>query len=217
MSAKVLYDPSHGRPSLEPALFPVSLRYHSIPIERLAGVTTRRLAEAGLPASCLGRLDGRRVTLTGCVVLPPYARGSLPPGLGGDALDFAASASTADLIDKAVQRSPLRGRVPTTPRLPTLGAHSGGGGSGGAPSPPSPSARMVRRELATEEAELEREEARFDGAFAVEAAARERLAAARRDSLRSASSGRAASEAASDPARAEDAPEGAGRRMEAAL
>ncbi len=79
---------SLGRLSLEPALFPVSLRYHSIPIERLAEVTTRRLAEAGLPASCLGRLVGRRVTLTGCTALPPYARSSLPPGLGGDAVDF---------------------------------------------------------------------------------------------------------------------------------
>ena len=35
-------DSSAGRLSLEPALFPVSLRYHSVPIERLAGVTTRQ-------------------------------------------------------------------------------------------------------------------------------------------------------------------------------
>ena len=46
---KTSSDSSVGRLSLEPALFPVSLRYHSVPIERLAGVTTRRLAEAGLP------------------------------------------------------------------------------------------------------------------------------------------------------------------------
>ena len=238
MSSRVISDPSNGRLSLEPALFPVSLRYHSIPIERLAEVTTRRLVEAGLPASCLGRLQGRRVTLTGCVVLPSFARGALPPGLGGDALDFAASASTADLIDRAVRRSPLRGRVPSTPVIPAPGAGGwgggvGGGGAEGEPSPPSAAARRVRRELVTEEEELEREEARFDDAHALEAAARERLAAARRDTLRSAASARAASAPSAAPAaeefarassepsteRASDEPSGTGpdRRMAAAL
>ena len=180
-------DLSLGRLSLEPALFQVSLRYHSVPIERLAEVTTRRLAEAGLPSSCLGRLDDRRVTLTGCVVLPSFARSSLPPSLGGDAMDFAASGPTFDLIDRAVQRSPVRGPAARSPPRPVVGGGAGGGGGGA--SPPSPiaaRARHLRRELVTEESELEREEARYDAAAAAEAAAREALAQVRRDSLRSA-------------------------------
>ena len=45
----------------------VAIPYHTVPIENLAALTTRKLAESGIPLDALGHLVGSRMTLTGCL------------------------------------------------------------------------------------------------------------------------------------------------------
>ena len=85
--------PGVRRDLLEPSLTTVSLKYHTVPLERLVERTVRDLTHAGLTAAALGRLEsssagaGRtaapRLVLTGCIALSDHARAQLPPALGG--------------------------------------------------------------------------------------------------------------------------------------
>jgi hypothetical protein len=59
----------------------VAIPYHTVPIENLAALTSRKLEESGVPLDAQGRLVGSRVTLIGCVQLTPFARATVPPAL----------------------------------------------------------------------------------------------------------------------------------------
>ena len=91
------------------ALRNVDILYHTVPVENLATLTTRKLEEAGFPLEALGRMAGSRMTITACVVLPSHARSTVPPALGGDADTFSVSSSTDVVLRGALDRSPSAG------------------------------------------------------------------------------------------------------------
>ena len=100
------------RDVLQPALNTSILKYHSAPRARLVAHTELGLASAGVLGAALGRRDGDLITLTGCIVLAPYAREHLPPDLGGSFLGAArfGSPSTPSL------RTPQSGASAHAPR-----------------------------------------------------------------------------------------------------
>ena len=135
----------------------LDLKYHTVPAEHLARTTLRRLEETGLPASAFGRLEGRRVTLTGCVALTEVAKSSVPPALGGHADVFVSSPSTSTLLERAVPRSPLRGESLGARSAPSAWRSPGVGPPGspppsmrgsGVPSPSSAEKERVSAEMA---------------------------------------------------------------------
>ena len=142
------------RDLLEPSLTMVHLKYHTVPLERLAARTVRDLTHAGLGASAFGRLEGAslpgspgisgaRLFLTGCIPLTEHARASLPPELGGTNAAFPASPTTSVLAGSAARGASLEGTPRMGPDLaprslfgtPGRGETSGGPDAlGGAPS-----------------------------------------------------------------------------------
>ena len=71
-----------------PATNAVSIKYHSLPGDRLLRQTRLDLVSAGIPESALGSFEGRTLTLGHCVVLTDAALDSLPPALGGGSESF---------------------------------------------------------------------------------------------------------------------------------
>jgi hypothetical protein len=66
-----------------PALRSVSIKYHTLPGDRLLRQTRLDLVSAGVPESALGTLAGRTLSLSACIELTDAALGTLPPALGG--------------------------------------------------------------------------------------------------------------------------------------
>ena len=96
-----------SRDPLRPSTSTLSLKYHTVPLERLAAVTLRDLTACGIPARSLGVISAaRRVTLVGCVSLNDHARAYLPPELGGDSDDVVVSEVTERLAAASFARSP---------------------------------------------------------------------------------------------------------------
>ena len=166
--------------------------YHTVPAESLAKRTVQRLVECGIPRAALGRVAGKRVTLTGCVSLTSQAYATLPPALGGSADIFRISHTTSTLLERAIARTPLRGEslglraAPSTPfRTPSAPGRS-------SPRNDEPSSadriRAHRAALDHAEATAEAERAELAAATALRAQEAE-LAARRRASLRSNSGG----------------------------
>ena len=120
-----------SRDPLRPSTSAIALKYHTVPLERLAAATLRDLTACGIPLLALGVISAaRRVTLVGCVSLNDHARAYLPPELGDDADDVVVSEVTERLAAASSARSP--GGIPrprpvssglVTPRVPSSGPH----------------------------------------------------------------------------------------------
>jgi len=125
---------------LTPSMTVVSLKYHTVPSDRIAAVTRRDLASCGIPARALGRVTPEfRVTLVGCVAVNEHARAYLPAALGGTADGLDASEATSRLSEASFALSPAARLRPPSP--PSLGAPW----SSPRPSPLAPSrAALVR-------------------------------------------------------------------------
>jgi hypothetical protein len=164
----------------------LDLKYHTVPAEHLARTTLRRLEETGLPSTAFGRLAGRHVTLTGCVVLTEVAQSSVPPALGGTADVFVASPSTSTLLGRAVPLSPLRGASLGVRAAPAPWLSPGAGPPGtpppsgrgsGLPSPSSAERERLDRAMANLLAAARDDEEALARAGAAEDAARATRAA----------------------------------------
>ena len=161
----------------------LGLKYHTVSVEKLSRYTINKITETGIPAAALGHVVGRRVTLTGCVTLPELALSTVPPALGGHAEVFATSPPTAELLARAVARSPRRGAslgsAGSAWRTPLLGVGPRGGhrtpspprSGGGGAAPTSAEKARVLRELADLTERAAQEEASLARAEAAEAAA----------------------------------------------
>jgi hypothetical protein len=125
---------------LTPSMPVVTLKYHTVPRDRLLELTVRDLSSCGIPARSLGRVSGAfRVTLVGCVVVNEHARSYLPTALGGSADDLDVSADTSRLSEASFARSPaarLRATAPPPADAP---------GTPPRPTPPSPSRSALLR------------------------------------------------------------------------
>ena len=118
-----------------------TLRYHTVPRERLLEQTVRGLSSCRLPARSLGRVTPEfHVTLVGCVVVNEHARSYLPAALGGSAEDVDVSADTSRLSEAAFARSPPAARL-RAPAPPPAAAP----GTPPRPTPPSPSRTALAR------------------------------------------------------------------------
>ena len=89
-----------------PSLRDVTIKYHSLPGDRLLRQTRLDLVSAGIPEPALGSLAGRVITLTSCIELSDAALSSLPPVLGGGSSHFRASPATAVMVAHAFPMSP---------------------------------------------------------------------------------------------------------------
>ena len=77
-----------------PAVREVTIRYHSLPGDRLLLQTRLDLVSSGVPESALGTLVGRAITLSPCIELTGAGWDSLPPALGGSSAAFAAGSGS---------------------------------------------------------------------------------------------------------------------------
>jgi hypothetical protein len=184
------------RDLLEPSLTTVHLKYHTVPLERLAARTVRDLTHAGLGASAFGRLEsasqpgspgilGARLFLTGCIPLTEHARASLPPELGGTNAAFPASPTTSVLAGGAARGATHGGTPRMGPDLaprslfgtPGRGEAFGGLGAPGA-APSSEERRRLCQAVTAAVAVADEARAQASEALEVEGRAREAQRAA---------------------------------------